>query len=113
MFSTAALSCMIPNLTDTQKEALLSLDALKTGITTREIAKGVCDGIKQKNYKKSSDTSGSYETSDVEKLLARLETLFAHLDWAIINNDITDVDDLINNFHVKLDGNTPIIVRNI
>ncbi len=111
MFSTAALSCMINDLTQEQKDALLSLDIIKTDIKKKDIAKGVCDNIKQRNYK-SDSAKGSYTTSQVEQLLARLETLFSHLDWAIINNNITSVEELFDNYHIELDGTIPNFVRN-
>jgi superfamily II DNA or RNA helicase len=114
MFTTAALSCIVPNLTDDEKTALFALDTIKRNSETniKTIAKGVCDNVNQKNYK-SSGEQGSYTKSEIEHLLARLETLFSHLDWAIINNNITDIEDLLTNYHIKLDGNTPSIVKSI
>ena len=111
MFSTATLSCMINDLTQEQKDALLSLGIIKTDIKKKDIAKGACDNLKQRNYK-SDIAKGSYTTSQVEQLLARLETLFSHLDWAIINNNITSADELLDNFHIELDGTIPNFVRN-
>lgn len=111
MLPTAALSCMITDLTQEQKEALLSLEPTKTEVKKKAVAEGVGGNIKQRNYKTNS-VKGSYTTSQIEQLLARLETLFAHLDWAIINNDITSIEDLFNNYHIELDGTTPNFVRN-
>ena len=112
MLPTAALSCMITDLTQEQKEALLSLEPTKTEIKKKAVAEGVGGNIKQRNYKTNA-VKGSHTTSQIEQLLARLETLFAHLDWAIINNDITSIEDLFNNYHIELeDGKTPNFVRN-
>ena len=67
----------------------------------------------QRNEKSNNHTKPSYTQSEVEQLLAGLETLFAHLDWAIINNNITSVEDLFTNYHIELgDGKTPNFVRN-
>ena len=113
MFSTAALSCMIGGLTQEQKDALLSLDTIKTDTKKKTIAKGVGGNLKQRNEKGNNHTKHSYTQSEVEQLLAGLETLFAHLDWAIINNNITSVEDLFNNYHIELeDGKIPNFVRN-
>lgn len=113
MFSTAALSCMISDLTQEQKDALLSLDTIKTDTKKKAIAKGVGGNLKQRNEKGNNHAKHSYTQSEVEQLLAGLETLFAHLDWAIINNNITSVEDLFNNYHIELeDGKIPNFVRN-
>ena len=113
MFSTAALSCMIGDLTQEQKDALLSLDTIKTDAKKKVVAKGVGGNLKQRNEKSNNHTKHSYTQSEVEQLLAGLETLFAHLDWAIINNNITSVEDLFTNYHIELeDGKTPNFVRN-
>lgn len=113
MFSTAALSCMISDLTQEQRDALLSLDTIKTDTKKKAIAKGVGGNLKQRNEKGNNHAKHSYTQSEVEQLLAGLETLFAHLDWAIINNNITSVEDLFNNYHIELeDGKIPNFVRN-
>ena len=114
LLSTAALSSIINGLTEKEKDVLLMLNPLKFDPNkSKEIAKGLGGNVNQKNYNVPNTSTYSYSKTEVEKLLGCLETLFAHLDWTIINNEIKNIDELLTDYYVSLEGTTPRIIKTI